>query len=56
MAKFLSDNADVLQTVYNLPMSAVCSIRCRIVADGMTGVSFRRLPALLCLHWQAYLR
>jgi len=27
-----------------------------VVADGMTGVSFRRLPALLYLHWQMYLR
>jgi len=27
-----------------------------VVADGMTEVSFRRLPALLCLYWQVYLR
>jgi len=27
-----------------------------VVADVMTGVSFRRLPALLCLYWQVYLR
>jgi len=28
----------------------------RVVADGITEASFRRLPALLCLYWQVYLR
>jgi len=27
-----------------------------VVADGITQVSFRRLPALLCLYWQVCLR
>ena len=27
-----------------------------VVGDGMTGVSFRRLPALLCLYWLVYWR
>jgi len=25
-----------------------------VVGDGMTRVSFRRLPALLCLYWEVY--
>jgi len=27
-----------------------------VVADRMTKVSFRRLPAWLCLYWEVYLR
>jgi len=26
------------------------------MADGITEVSFRRLPSILCLYWQVYLR
>jgi len=43
-------------TLQNTPVLLVVVTAARVVADGMTEVSFRRLTALVCLYWQVNLR